>query len=28
MVDLGNGLKGKVNPTTLEKVSNQWKYYY
>jgi hypothetical protein len=23
MVDLGNGLKGKVNPTTLEKVSNQ-----
>jgi len=28
MVDLGGGVKAKMKTTELEKVANQWKYYF
>ena len=28
MVDLGNGVKAKMNTSNLDKVVNQWKYYF
>lgn len=28
MVDLGNGVKAKINQTNLEKLESQWKFYF